>query len=91
MFFRAGLFHRVIAASGTALNGLMTQTAEQANKFSMNLAKIFAAAEDEIADPAKRVQFLRKADPGELSKRASEVVDIKKVRIFCSFLTIVFL
>jgi len=40
----------------------------------MNLASLLGASEDEITDATKRMQFLRKADPGTMCERSYQVV-----------------
>jgi len=72
--FETGLFHKIIVASGSGINSWSTQSPERSSKFSRNLARLLGASEDDINDTAKRVQYLRKADPEEMSRRRYQVM-----------------
>jgi len=68
----AGLFNRVIAASGSAINNWSVNSPEKALQISINLARLLGATEADIEDPAKRVQFFKTADPETMCNRATE-------------------
>ena len=81
-----GLFHRAIPASGSGVNYWATQSSERSYHNSKKLARLLGASEDDITDPIKRIQFLRKADAGEMSRRASEVVGNEvQIQFYLSF------
>jgi len=73
IFLPAGLFHNVITSSGSAVNPWIL-TIDQ-NRFNRKLAALMGASDSDIADPAKRVQYLRSVNSKKMTNRMFDVVE----------------
>jgi len=52
---------------------VFSRRAEHAAKYSTNLARLLGASESDLESPEKRIQFLRNADPHEITNRTYAV------------------
>jgi len=68
-----GLFHRAISGSGSA--SCSWAISKHPDHFSAELARVTGASPQEIEDPAKRVEYLRKLDANAITKGSAKIAD----------------